>query len=232
VLKFPTPHVLQKAGPRQWEKWLRANRLMRADSPIDRMGVFARALEFKGSEAQIAARSLLAQSCARMLLLLEEQLQQYRRRIEALFADHPDKDLFGSLPGAGPKLAPRILSEMGAHRARFETPGSLQSYAGSAPITIRSGQVCKVRFRHAANSFLRSAVHLWVDLSRKRCAWAQTYYKQHRAKGKSHACAIRCLAQRWLKILWTMWVSRSPYNEALHTQNQIKHGSWILKLQP
>src|SRR5690348_2412312 len=33
------------------------------------------------------------------------------------------------------------------------------------------------------------------------CAWAQAYYQRHRAAGQSHACALRCLGQRWLKIL-------------------------------
>jgi hypothetical protein len=28
------------------------------------------------------------------------------------------------------------------------------------------------------------------------------YYEQLRTRGKSHARALRCLGQRWLKILW------------------------------
>jgi hypothetical protein len=71
-----------------------------------------------------------------------------------------------------------------------------------------------------------------ADHSRKTCPWAQTYYRAHRAKGQSHACALRCLGQRWLKILWKMWQTRSPYNEALHTRNQTKHGSWVLHFSP
>jgi hypothetical protein len=49
---------------------------------------------------------------------------------------------------------------------------------------------------------------------------------------KSHACALRCLGQRWLKILWKMWQSRQAYDEALHALNQQKHGSWVLELKP
>ena len=79
---------------------------------------------------------------------------------------------------------------------------------------------------------LRSTVHQWADLSRKRCAWAQAYYRAYRDKGQSHACALRCLGQRWLKILWKMWQSRTSYDEALHTRNQTQHGSWILHLKP
>ena len=48
----------------------------------------------------------------------------------------------------------------------------------------------------------------------------------------SHASALRCLGQRWLKILWKMWQTRTTYNEALHTLNQTRHGSWVVALLP
>ena len=78
----------------------------------------------------------------------------------------------------------------------------------------------------------RVAVHLWADCSRKFCALAGTYYQAQRGKGKSHACALRCLGQRWLKILWKMWQSRQPYDETVHALNQQRHGSWVLQLKP
>ena len=52
-----------------------------------------------------------------------------------------------------------------------------------------------------------------------------------RTRGKTHACALRCLGQRWLKILWKMWHTRRPYDAELHARNQLKHGSWVLQLQ-
>ena len=73
--------------------------------------------------------------------MLEKQLQEYRSQIEKLFAKHPDHDLFGSLPGAGPKLAPRLLSEIGEDRNLFPDAQSLQCYAGTAPVSYQSGQV-------------------------------------------------------------------------------------------
>ena len=33
------------------------------------------------------------------------------------------------------------------------------------------------------------------------------------------------------KILWKMWQTRTRYDAELHQQNQLKHGSWVLKLQ-
>jgi len=140
--------------------------------------------------------------------------------------------MFGSLPGIGEKLAPRLLAELGQDRQRFQDPQALQCYAGTAPISFQSGQIAKALFRRACNKYLRAAVHLWVNLTRAKCAWAQIYYQQKRDQGKSHACALRCLGQRWLKILWKMWQTGTRYNERLHTQNQIRHGSWVLALNP
>jgi transposase len=136
------------------------------------------------------------------------------------------------LPGAGPKLSPRLLSEIGDDRGRFDAANGLQCYAGSAPVRYQSGGYQAVRMRRACNHQLRYTVHLWADLSRAQCAWAAAYYQAHRDKGQSHAQALRCLGNRWLKILWAIWQTRTPYDADLHTRNQTAHGSWILQLQP
>ena len=70
----------------------------------------------KLSLSSVNAKSMLALSLVKMLFALENQLSEYRKRIEELFESHPDHDLFGSLPGAGPKLAPRLLGEIGDDR--------------------------------------------------------------------------------------------------------------------
>jgi hypothetical protein len=47
-----------------------------------------------------------------------------------------------------------------------------------------------------------------------------------------HAAALRCLAMRWLKILWKMWTDRSAYDGDRHLRDQLKHGSWVIALVP
>jgi transposase len=232
IEQFPTPQALVRAGRRQWEKSLHAHKIWREASAESRFAIFQKADELQGSPPTTAAKSLLAVSLVKMLQVLEAQLETYRTRIAECFARHPDHDLFGSLPGAGPKLAPRLLSEIGDDRARFEQAEGLQAYAGTAPLTIKSGQIEKHRVRFWCSANLRAAVHHWADHSRAQCAWADAYYKAHRARGHTHACALRCLGQRWLKILWKMWQTNTPYDEALHTRNQVKHGSWLIRLQP
>jgi transposase len=232
VQQFPTPASLHQAGRRQWEKFLHVQHLYRPELNEKRLEIFAKAHEFCGPAAVTRAKSRLALTLVKLLQALENQLEDYRKEIRRLFNEHPDHDLFGSLPGAGEKLAPRLLSEMGSDRSLFESAQALQCYVGTAPVSYQSGQVRQVYVRYMCNKSFRHAVHLWADLSRKFCSWAQVYYQRLRAKGKSHAAALRCLGQRWLKILWKMWQTKTSYDPDFHMANQLKHGSWVLAVNP
>jgi transposase len=231
VEAFPTPQALVQAGKRRWEKFLHTHKLYRPETYPKRLELFAKATDFSSSDALTQAKSRLALTRAKQLRLLEAQLEDYRRQIETLFAQHPDHDLFSSLPGAGPKIAPRLLAEVGGDRDRFESAQALQCYGGTAPVSYQSGPLHKVRFRGHCNKVLRQTLHLWANLSRSHCPWAEIYYQSLRKRGKSHACALRCLGQRWLKILWKMWQTHTGYDAALHQQNQLRHGSWVLQIQ-
>jgi len=232
VERFPTPQALLKAGKRRWEKFLHTHKLYRSQTYGHRLETFAQAGAFCGGEAVTRAKSLLAVSLSKQLRLLEGQLKEYRRRIERLFDRHPDRELYDSLPGAGPKLAPRLLSESGGSDGSFEHVQGMQCMAGTAPVSFQSGQMHRVRFRRACNKHFRAAVHLWAGLSRRKCVWAEAYYQKKRQEGKSHSCALRCLGQRWLKILFKMLQTQHPYDEALHMRNQVTHGSWVIDLLP
>ncbi|HYZ72910.1 MAG TPA: IS110 family transposase [Chthoniobacterales bacterium] len=232
--RFPTPDALVQAGKRKWQNFLHSRRLWGREEGAKRMEIFARASQFAGSQPTIKAKSLLALSLVQMLFAVEKQLCLYRQRIAELFKQHPDHDLFGSLPGAGPKLAPRLLSEIGDDRQRFDEPQALQCLCGTAPVTKRSGKKRKywsVHQRWACNKHLRHALHLFADKSLTRCVWAEIYYQHHRQKNQSHASALRRLANRWLKIIYKMWKDHTPYDPELHHRNQLKHGSWILQLK-
>ncbi len=225
--RFPTPAALLKAGERRWQNFLHSHRLWRGDGGTQRIALFALANALPASPAIIQAKSLLALTLAALLETLEKQLDQYRARIDRAFGEHPDHDIFGGLPGAGEKLAPRLLGELGAKREVFPDAQSLQCHAGVSPVSWQSGQLNKAHVRWACDTALRHTVHLWADLSRKKCAWAQAYYQGKRAEGQTHASALRCLGKRWLKILWRLWTNRGRYNEAIHLQSIQKHGSWV-----
>ena len=227
---FPTPAALVAAGKRKWEKFLHTHKLYSRTTYQKRLKLFAQAETFCGSRATTNAKSMLAIALASQLRVLQGHLDKFRDQIEKLFAKHPDHDLFGSLPGAGDKLAPRLLVELGDNRDRFDSPQALQCHAGTAPVADHTGKRKKARFRQACQKALRHTVHLWAHLSRAQCPWAEAYYQKKREEGQSHACALRCLGQRWLKILWKMWQTRKPYDPELHQRNQLKHGSWVIGL--
>lgn len=230
VLAFPTPQALVSAGRRRWEKFLHTHKLWRSQTAPKRLQLFAQADQFQASEPIIRAKSQLAVSLAKLLCTLGQQLKLYRQQIEALFQEHPDHDLFGSLPGAKKVLAPRLLGVIGNDPDRYGSPEVLQCIAGTAPVSYQTGKINKVRIRWACDKFLRHTVHLWANCFRKKSAWAQVYYQKKRKEGMSHACALRCLGQRLLKILFRMLTNKTPYDAELHARNQQIHGSWVLKL--
>jgi transposase len=232
VVQFPTPQELARAGRRRQQKFLHTHRLYQPELAEKRLAVFARANAFASpSPAVTSGKSLLATTVAKTLRVLEGQIQEYRRRIAQAFADHPDHGIFASLPRGGQHLAPRLLAEMGSDRQVFASAEALHCYSGVAPVTRQSGKWLKVtHMRRACNKTLRTTLHLFADVSRQGCVWAEAYYQHKRQEGHSHAHALRCLGQRWEKILWKMWQDHKPYDEALHTRNQVKHGSWVVAL--
>jgi len=230
VARFQTPAQLQQAGKRNWEKFLHTQKLWRPATAPERMKIFAAANALPAGPAIVSAKSLLALSLVRVLQALEKQLDEYRQRINQAFAQHPDYDIFGGLPGAGQKLAPRLCAELGTVREVFPDADALCCHAGASPVSFQSGQINKARIRWACDTVLRHTVHLWADCSRRKSAWAEAYYAKKREAGMSHAAALRCLGKRWLKVLWRMWHDRKSYDATVHEQSLKEHGSWVSAL--
>ena len=83
---------------------------------------------------------------ADLLLGLVQQKQQSIHQLQQLFTQHPDYEIFASLPGAGDLLAPKLLVMFGDHQHHLPSPAIIQALAGTCPVTIRSGQRRSVRF--------------------------------------------------------------------------------------
>lgn len=82
---------------------------------------------------------LLVESLLPQLRAANAAVERFDDAIARLCSTMPDYELFSSLPGAGPALAPRLLVAFGERRERFPDAASLQKYAGVAPVTERSG---------------------------------------------------------------------------------------------
>jgi transposase len=153
---------------------------------------------------------------AQHLLAAIEQKKSEIARLLKLFEQHGDHELFASLPGTGDFLAPALLAKFGDDRERFPSPASLQSLAGTCPVTEQSGKGRRVVFRQACDQEFGQIAQQWAKASVSQSSWASTSWHSVREPARSSSHAYRCLANRSLAIGWKCWQSRQPYDEALH----------------
>src|SRR5437660_23091 len=99
------------------------------------------------SEVITRAKSRLMLALVAQLEPLHAQLEEYDKETLRLFLSHADSELFLSLPGAGTRLAPRLLAEMGDDRNRSERASRLQALAGTSPVLYQSGTYQKAHRR-------------------------------------------------------------------------------------
>jgi transposase len=157
---------------------------------------------------------------AGLLLALDDAKKTALRELGVLFRQHPDHAIFDSLPGAGDLLAPALLAKFGDDRRRFPSAASVQSLAGTCPVTKSSGKWRTVRFRHACDREFRQISVQWARCSLRRSVWANAYYERVRAHSRSQSHAFRCLANRWLAFAWKLWQSGEPCDEAYHLRRR------------
>lgn len=175
------------------------------------------------------------------LLALREARRNWERRMGALLlGGRPDArtnpprrpepgkavpggEIYLSFPGLGNRLGARLAGEIGDHSEQFDTPNTPQCYAGTAPVTRRSGgSELMVARRLAHNRYLGGAAHQWAFCSLTKSTWARQFYDTKIAQGKSHHATLRALANRWLELLRHCLNRGVTYDENIHTHNR-KH---------
>lgn len=144
------------------------------------------------------------------------------KQLNNLFQEHPDAYIFASLPGAGTWLAPALLTKLGEDRNRFPTANSLQTLAGTCPVTSQSGKKRAIYFRRSCDHLFRHIATQWARSAVGTSSWAATYFRQVRQRVGADNHAYRCLANRLLAILWKLWQEGIEYDEAVHLQNRLK----------
>jgi transposase len=169
--------------------------------------------------AVILASSMMVQALVNQISRLTESIERYDHQIASLFSQHDDSTLFGSFPGAGPALAPRLLAAFGSDRSRFECAAEIQQLSGIAPVTEKSGKAIWIHWRLACCKFLRQTFQEFAGLSILQSTWARAYYDQQRGRGSSHHAALRALAYKWIRILFRCWQTRTLYVEAAYCES-------------
>lgn len=179
--------------------------------------------QLRADPITIKTKSRLMLALVAQLMPLIEQIKAYDQEITDRFLTHADSQIFDSLPGAGKRLAPRLLAEWGEDRKRYSDPRSIQALAGTCPVPWKSGEYATVHQRFACVKPLRNALHHFAWLSTRQEPWANEYYQRKRAEGKSHSMAIRALANVWVRVIFAMWHKHEAYQRATFEQAQRLH---------
>ena len=230
IKRWPSLAQARRARKTTLEKFFREHNMNRKALLERRMTAIKSALPLTTDEAVIVPYRLQVLTLVAQLEVALESIRIYDEEIAGLAPQHPDYDLFNSLPGAGPTLAPRLLVAFGEQRERFASAAELQKYGGIAPVTERSGQKSWIHWRWQCPTFLRQTFVEWAAQTINKSYWAGLYYYQQRAKGCSHQAAVRALAFKWIRILYRCWKTRTPYDEARYLKALQERGSSLLKM--
>jgi transposase len=138
------------------------------------------------------------------------------RAAAARLGEHPDGEIFTSLPRSGQINAAQMLAERGDCRQACDGPDSVAALAGCTPVTSQSGKHRAVYFRWACNKRFRQAMTTFAGNSRHASPWAAQIYDNARAGGKDHPHAIRILARAWIRVIWPCWLNHTPCDPARH----------------
>ena len=230
LLQWPSLGAVQKARPATVKAFYHRHGSRSQPLITQRLGLIAKAVPVTDETAVIESFVLRVQLLGRQLRGVQQTIHQFDQRIAAAYAAHPDREIFASLPGAGPVFQPRLLASLGAQRERFASAASLQSYTGVAPVTKRSGGSCHIHRRYLCPKFHRQSFHEYAGESILWSRWAAAFYLQQRQKGCAHHTAVRALAFKWQRVIWRCWRDRRRYDERIYEAALRKSGSPIVAL--
>lgn len=216
--RWPTLQSVQREKVQTLRKFYYGHNCRRADLIEQRIREIGAAVALTNDPAIVETSALNVQMLARQIDALRSSIGRYDKEIATRFGKHPDAHLFESLPGSGAAMAPRLLSAFGSKRDRFQAASEVQEYSGIAPVTRRSGKQCQTTWRWGAPKFVRQSFHEFARLSIQHSSWARAYYELQRERGKSHHAAIRSLAFKWIRIIYSCWKQRIAYDEAQYIQ--------------
>jgi Transposase/Transposase IS116/IS110/IS902 family len=159
------------------------------------------------------AHAVIVASQVRLLTALIGDITALQEVVAEGFGQHPDAEIYTSLPGLGVILGARVLAEFGDDPFRFADARCRKNYAGTSPITRASGKKTVVLARYARNLRLADAIHQRAFCALTSSPGARAYYDTLRARGTSHQAALRQLGNRLVGILHGCLKTHTTYNE-------------------
>ena len=223
--RWPTLHELRKAKTHTVRSFFYTHNSRSQSLIAKRLQQIDEAHEVTDDLALIEPMILTSKCLVAQLRQFNQAINEFDRKIKELFKSHPDHFLFEALPGAGEKLAPRLLVLFGSDRSRWPDATDIQKYSGIAPVIERSGKSVWVHRRLSRPIFVCQTFHEFAQQSTRFSPWADQFYRRQREKGKSHHHTIRSLAFKWIRIVFACWKTNKHWDESFYVNALAKRNS-------
>ncbi len=213
--RAPTPSAAQHLPRATLRTLLTRHRIRRVDAETVRTLLRTPALAVAPGTVQAALRHLAV--LLPRLRLVHQQQAECATLIDGLLErlaesqEHRDVPILRSVVGVGRVVAATMLAEASRLLAARDYHG-LRAQAGVAPVTRQSGRRTLVAMRHAGNPRLRHAAYHWGQSAARHDPVSRAHYAQLRARGHSHARALRGIVDRLLRVLIAMLTAGTLYD--------------------
>lgn len=165
------------------------------------------------------------------LTLINRQLKQAHRQLDRITArlaapgepepgqpkEQRDAAILASLPGAGRIVLATLLAEAFDPLQRRDYH-ALRALCGAAPVTKRSGKSRIVIRRLACHPRLANALYHWARVAVQHDKRSRAKYASLRARGHTHARALRSVGDRLLNVACSMLRNGTLFNPSLEPQ--------------
>lgn len=226
--RWPTLQELQKARPATLRTFFLKQHCRKKELIESRVKAIAEAMPALKDRAVEEAKAAVVKILVQVIQVLHQGIEDLNRRIQQATEAHPDFFIFDSLPGAGTVLAPRLLAAFGSQRERYHDAAEVQTASGIAPVIAASGKSTWIHFRFACPKFIRQSFHEFAGHSIANSTWARAYYQLQCSRGKKHHAAVRALAFKWIRIIFSCWKQRVAYNESAYLDALAQRNSRLI----
>jgi transposase len=216
LARYPTPASAASLGEKRMAAFCAQNGYSGRRSAAELLGRLRGAPAGTLDPAQTQALHDAVLALVTVLQALGTAVKTISRSVTARLGEHPDSEIFTSLPRSGQISAAQVLAEWGDCREAYDGPDAIAALAGMTPVTKASGKHRAVHFRWACNKRFRQAMTTYADNSRHASPWAAKIYNTARASGKDHPHAIRILARAWIRVIYRCWHDHQAYDPARH----------------
>jgi transposase len=216
LTRYPTPESATRLGEQRMAGFLIKHGYSGRRTPGELLTRLRAAPAGLTGTVEVEARRDAVLAMVRVLRALNAAIKDLDRAVVAHLGEHPDAEIFTSLPRSGRINAAQVLAEWGDCRPAYDSPDAVACLAGATPVTRQSGKHRSVGFRWACNKRFRQAICTFADNSRHASPWAAKVYADAIARGCDHPHAIRILARAWIRVIWRCWHDGVPYDPTKH----------------